>query len=154
MIILHGGVKKRRRNVRRVLDNADKCAAEIQEMLMGKTYQPAKYWEEKIWDGGANKKERVIYKPKYYPDQVIHWCLIQQIEFILRRGMYYYSCASIPGERDSFCIKSGKEMVKKKDRKHTKYCLQMDIRKFYPSIDREILKELFRKRLRIRILYG
>ncbi len=50
------GGKKKRRNVRRVLDNADKCAAEIQEMLMGKTYQPAKYWEEKIWDGGLIKR--------------------------------------------------------------------------------------------------
>ena len=138
--------KKKRRNVRRVLDNADKCAAEIQEMLMGKTYQPAKYWEEKIWDG-ANKKERVIYKPKYYPDQVIHWCLIQQIEFILRRGMYYYSCASIPGKGIHFALKAVKKWLKK-DRKHTKYCLQMDIRKFYPSIDREILKELFRKKIK------
>ncbi len=138
--------KRKRKNVQRVLENAEKCAEEIQEMLSKKTYQPAEYFEEVIWDV-SNKKERVIYKPKYYPDQVIHWCLIQQIEFILRRGMYYYSCASIPGKGIHFALKAVKKWLKN-DRKHTKYCVQMDIRKFYPSIDQEILKGLFRKKIK------
>ena len=35
-----------------------------------------------------------------------------------------------------------------KDKENTQYCLKIDIRKFYPNIDREILKNLLRKKFR------
>jgi RNA-directed DNA polymerase len=138
--------KKKRRNVRRILKKSDCYAQEIQEMLMKKTYVPSGYQEEKIWDG-ANKKERIIYKPKYYPDQVIHWCLMQQIEPIIRRGMYYYNCASIPGRGIHYALQAVKKWLWE-DRKHTKYCVKMDIKKFYPSIDQEVLKGQFRRKIK------
>jgi hypothetical protein len=35
-----------------------------------------------------------------------------------------------------------------KNEEQTKYCLKMDIRKFYPSIDHEILKHIIRKKIK------
>ena len=32
-----------------------------------------------------------------------------------------------------------------RDRKNTKYCLKLDIKKYYPSINKEILKRKFRR---------
>jgi RNA-directed DNA polymerase len=101
---------------------------------------------EKIWDG-ANKKERIIYKPRYYPDQVIHWCLMRQIEGIIKQGMYYYNCASIPGRGIHYALNAVKKWLRE-DHKHTKYCVKMDIAKFYPSIDKEVLKGQFRRKIK------
>ncbi len=34
------------------------------------------------------------------------------------------------------------------DRKNTKYCLKLDVAKFYPSVDNEILKRMFRRKIK------
>lgn len=134
--------KKNRKNVAKILEFPTYYAMQVQQMLKSKTYKPSPYVEMKIFDG-ARKKERVIYKPRFYPDQVIHWAIMQQIEFILRRGMYDWSCASIKGRG----LHHGKKKLEKilvEDRKNTKYCLKLDVKKFYPSIDKNRLKTKFR----------
>jgi len=40
----------------------------------------------------------------------------------------------------------------RKDKEGTKYCAKMDIRKFYPSIDHEILKEILRRKIKDKAL--
>jgi hypothetical protein len=132
--------KTNRRNVQKVLNNIDFYAKQIQTMLVNDTYVPCKYIEQKIKDG-ANKKERIIFKPSFYPDQCIHWAIMLQLESLLERGMYKYCCASIKGRG----VHYGQRYVKKilKDVKGSKYCLQLDIRHFYPSIDKNKLKEKF-----------
>jgi hypothetical protein len=62
----------------------------------------------------------------------------------MMRGMYQYSCGSVPGRGTSY----GQKTIRKwldNDRKNTKYCLKMDISKFYPSVNNQILKAIFRK---------
>ncbi len=135
--------KKHRKIVKKVLENFDFYVEEIQNMLVSKTYKPSPYIILKIKDG-TRKKERIIYKPLFYPDQVIHWALMQQIEPILKRGMYELCCASIRGRGLHVATQYIKRILVN-DRKNTKYCLQLDIKKFYPSIDKEILKSKFRK---------
>lgn len=97
----------------------------------------------KIRDG-ANRKERTIFKPHFYPDQVIHWALILQIESLLMRGMYEFCCASVKNRG----IMRGMNYLKRilvQDRKYTKYCLKLDVKHFYPSINKDTLKNKFRK---------
>ena len=56
--------------------------------------------------------------------------------------MYDYCCASVKDRG----IHYGAKYIKKilvRDRKNTKYCLKLDIKKFYPSIDKQILKRKF-----------
>lgn len=63
-----------------------------------------------------------------------------QIDKVLKRGMYEFTCGSVPGRG----VHYGKKYVRKwidSDRKNTKYCLKMDVTKFYPSIDNDILKK-------------
>ena len=135
--------KSKRKNVAKILDSPTYYAMQVQKMLTEKNYIPSPYIEMKIHDG-ANKKERIIYKPRFYPDQVIHWSLMLQIESILYKGMYEFSCASIKGRG----IKRGMNYLKRilvHDRKHTKYCLKLDVKHFYPSINKDILKSKFRR---------
>lgn len=140
-ILLASKGKKERNSVKEVNNSIDDYTIKIQEMLKNKTYIPSPYIEMKIHDG-TRKKERTIYKPRFYPDQIIHWCLMQQIEPIMMRGMYEFCCASIKGRGILYAQKHIKKILVK-DRKNTKYCLKLDVKKFYPSIDKEILKRKF-----------
>lgn len=138
--------KRNRNNVQKILENIDYYAEQIQTMLKNKSYKPLPYQEDLIKEP-SNGKERVIFKPKYYPDQIIHWCLMLKLSPIIMKGMYYYNCGSIPGRGIHYALKAVKKWLKH-DRKHTKYCVKIDISKFYPSVDKEILKKLFRKRIK------
>ena len=133
--------KKNRNNVKSVISNITSYVDDIYNKLSTKTYNPNPYVEMKIHDG-VRKKERIIYKPKFYPDQVVHWALMQQIEPIIMRGMYEFCCGSVKNRG----IMHGMKYLKKilvRDRKNTKYCLKLDIKKFYPSINKTILKRKF-----------
>lgn len=147
--ILNAAKRKRnRRNVRNVLDNIVDVTEKIHKMLKYEEFQPSPYEKVKIMDG-VRKKERIIYKPRFYPDQCVHWALMLQLEDIIMKGMYYYNCASIKG-RGLLHATKYIEKILVRDRKNTKYCLKLDIKKFYPSVDKEILKRKFRKKLKDR----
>lgn len=133
--------KKYRIEVQEVYNNIDFYTLELQKMLLNKTYMPSEYIEKKIYDG-ARQKERIIYKPKFYPDQCVHWCLMLNIERLLARGMYDYSCACVKNRGILYGVKYIKKILVR-DRKNTKYCLKLDIKKYYPSVNKEMLKRKF-----------
>ena len=135
--------KRDQGRVKRIIEDIDSYALKIQTILKNKAYVPSEYTIKTIKDG-AHAKERTIYKPNYYPDQIIHWALMLQIEPIISRGMYEYTCGSVPKRGTSFGQKTLRKWLDK-DKKNTKYCLKMDISKFYPSVKNEILKQHFRR---------
>ena len=135
--------KRDKHFVKKIMNNVDYYSIEIQKMLIDKSYVPAPYNIKTIIDG-SSKKERIIHQPKYYPDQIIHWALILQIKDIFMRGMYAYTCGSIPKRGTSYGQKILRRWIDT-DYSGTKYCLKMDISKFYPSIDHVLLKESMRK---------
>lgn len=145
--IMSASLGKRNQNrVKKVIDRIDIAASKIQKILLSNNYVPSPYIIKTIYDG-ANKKERQIYKPKFYPDQIIHWALILQIQPIIMRGMYKYNCGSVPARGTSYGQKALRQWLDT-DHKNTKYCLKMDVSKFYPSVDNEILKQMFRKKIK------
>ena len=133
--------KKDRKSVDKILCNIEYYTLEIHNMLKNKTYKPSPYHEMKIQDG-TRKKERIIYKPMFYPDQCIHWALMQQIEPLFKKGMYEFCCASVKDRGIHYASKHIKKILVR-DRKNTKYCLKLDVKKFYPSMYKEILKRKF-----------
>ncbi|MBQ2937644.1 MAG: hypothetical protein IJE05_02015 [Clostridia bacterium] len=135
--------KKRRTTVKDVIDNMDFYVCKIHNMLINKTYKPSPYSKLLIHDG-TRKKERIIFKPKFYPDQIVHWALMNNIQPLLEKGMYDYTCASIPDRGIHYGAKHLKKILVA-DKKNTKYALKLDIKKFYPSIDKEIMKRKFRR---------
>lgn len=138
--------KRGRDDVRRVLSNITYYVDKIHNILVNEAYIPNNYKVATIREG-ISKKERIIYKPNFYPDQIIQWAIILQISPILSRGMYEFSCGSIPNRG----IHYGKKYVErwiKSDRKNTKYYLKLDISKFYPSVDINILKQKLRKKIK------
>jgi hypothetical protein len=138
--------KRNQKRVKRVIKNIDRAAVGIREMLLAKAYTPSPYKIKTIMDG-ANKKERTIHKPAFYPDQIIHWALMLQLQSIIMRGMYKYNCGSVPGRGTAYAQKALRKWLDK-DHKNTKYCLKLDITKFYPSVNNEILKQMFRAKIK------
>lgn len=131
--------KRNRPEVCRVLADVELHALKIQKMLSENTYSPCQYRESTIREG-AGQKQRKVAKIKFFPDQVIHWAMIRQIQPIFIRSSYVYSCGSMPGRG----IHYGKSAVEKwirDDRKNTKYVAKLDISKFYPSIPHQIVKD-------------
>lgn len=138
--------KRNQKRVKAILNNIDLYAYKIQRMLMEQRYKPSKPYTKEIQDVSSGKV-RHIHKPNFYPDQIIHWALIQQIQPIFMKGMYEYSCGSVPDRGTSY----GQKAIRKwldNDKKNTKWCLKMDIKKFYPSIDNSLLKGLFRTKIK------
>ena len=112
----------------------------LEDMLMNKEYKTSEY---KIFIKNDNGKERVIYKLPYYPDRICQWAIMQVIEPYLYKQLNINTFSSIPNRGIHF----GLERVKKalKDEYNTKYCLKIDIKKYYPSINHSILKRRYRR---------
>lgn len=130
--------KRHRTDVQKVMRNIDQYVDRIHHLLMTQTFVPADYTEGMVIEG-SKSKARQIFKPHFYPDQIIHWAIILQLGPVFRRGLYAFTCGSIPGRG----VHYGKRYVEKwiiTDRKNTKYYLKMDISKFYPSINTDILE--------------
>ena len=58
--------KTHRKSVEKILDSPTYYAMQIQKMLSNRSYVPSPYIEMKIRDG-ASKKERIVFKPRFYP---------------------------------------------------------------------------------------
>ncbi|MBR2226757.1 MAG: hypothetical protein IJ893_02690 [Bacteroidales bacterium] len=90
----------------------------------------------------ARGKRRNIDCPSL-DDHIIHWMLILAIKKPMTRGMYEHSYGSIPGRGISGVRRTVERWVQHDDR--CKYFVKLDIRKFYPSVDQELLKAKFRR---------
>ena len=135
--------KTKRSNVKKILERQEYYAFELRNMLINKSYIPSKCNEVKIFDG-ARKKERIISKPRFYPDQCIHWAIMLQIEPLLHKRMYRWCCASIKNRGIHYASKKVKKVLKD-DNFHTKYCVQLDVHHFYQSINQDILIKTLEK---------
>ena len=138
--------KRKQKRVKEIAEKIDLYAENIKQLLINKTYIPSPYVIKVIQDG-ASKKARTIHKPRYYPDQIIHWALMLQLQPMILKGMYKYNCGSIPGRGTSLGQKALRKWLDN-DYKNTKYCLKMDISKFYPSINNQLLKDAFRRKIK------
>lgn len=125
--------KRRRDDVKRILADIPKYAELVQHQLLTETFEPADYRTGTVKEG-SSRKTREIFKPNFFPDQIVHWAIMLQLQPVLRKGMYEITCGSIPGRG----VHYGKKFIERwleKDRKNTRYYLKLDISKFYPSID-------------------
>lgn len=117
--------------------------SQIQEMLINETYEVSDYTISVINDKG---KERELCKLPYFPDRIIQWAIMLQIESVFMETFTDFSCASIKNRG----IHRASSLVDKymSDAYETQNCLKIDISKFYPNIDHEILKFLLRKKFK------
>lgn len=89
-------------------------------------------------------KWRDINEPSLWPDQYVHHALVQVLQPVMMRGMDRYCCGSIQGRGIHYGVKTIQKWMKT-DQKGTKYCLQLDIRHFYDSIQPHVVVDRMKK---------
>lgn len=132
--------------VKMVDANEEYYLTQIQNMLIWKTYsiKPSDYTVFKKMDKG---KEREIFKLDYFPHRIMQHALMNVIQDILLKSFIDNTFASIPNRGIHLCLKRMNKDIQN-NKLGTRYCLKMDIKKFYPNINQNILKELFRRKFK------
>jgi RNA-directed DNA polymerase len=111
-------------------------------MLIRKQYKTSEYTTFTIYE----PKERIIFRLPYFPDRIVHHAVMNIMEpiFVSCFTADTYSCIKRRG------IHAAARSLRRalKDEPGTQYCLKLDIKKFYPSIDHAILKQLLRRKIK------
>lgn len=107
--------------------------------LVNKSYAVSEYTIFKIYE----PKERIISKLPFR-DRVVHHAILNIIEPILVNCFTVNTYSCIKGRGIYKCLMDLKRDLKQE----TEFALKLDIKKFYPSIDHEILKGLLRRKFK------
>ncbi len=120
----------------------DSNILKLQIMLKDKLYKTSEYTTFTIFE----PKERLIFRLPYFPDRIVHHAIMNILEplFVSSFTADTYSCIKGRG------IHAAANALKKALRNvpETQYCLKLDIKKFYPSVNHDILKQLLRKKIK------
>lgn len=126
--------------------NRDGNLLALHEQLKNMQYKTSPYKIFKVYE----PKERYVYRLPYYPDRIVHHAIMNFLEplFVSVFTADTYSCIKGRG------IHAAARAVRKamRDVPGTTYCLKLDIRKFYPSVNHDVLKSLLRRKLKDREL--
>jgi RNA-directed DNA polymerase len=129
--------------VQRIAKDVDKYVDELHEMLVNKRFMNSKYT---VFTKQSGAKLREIYKLPFYPDRVVHHCIVQVLKPMWVNLLIRDTFSTIPGRG----IHDGVRRVKRilKDVEGTQYCLKLDVRKYYPSVDHEALKNILKRKIK------
>ena len=120
---------------------------ELHHQLMEGTFRTSPYDIFKIY----TPKERDIYRLPYYPDRIVHHAVMNILEPIWCSIFTADTYSCIKGKGIHAAARKLKQYLRE-DPPGTRYCLKIDIRKYYPSIDHDILKQIIRRKIKDRRL--
>lgn len=123
--------------------NAEADNKKLIDELLNLTYQTSTYSTFLVYE----PKERVIFRLPFYPDRIVHHAIMNVMEDKWVSTMIDGTYACIK-ERGIHKLASDLKRCLKTDRRGTTYCLKIDIKKFYPSINHEILKKVIRRKIK------
>lgn len=134
--------KSKQRGVQHHLLNVDSNLSELQVLLQSKTFKTSPYQTFTVFE----PKERLVFRLPYFPDRIAHHAIMNVLEpiFVSVFTTDTYSC--IKGKGIHAAVNRMKHYLK--DVSGTQFCLKLDIKKFYPNIDHQILKQLLRKKIK------
>lgn len=109
------------------------------------TYKTSKYDNYIIYE----PKKRIISKLPYYPDRIAHHAIMNIMKPIWISQMTNFTYANIKGRGIHTCMKDiSRTLYKTKNTDATKYYLKLDIRKFYPNISHNVLKDILKRKIK------
>lgn len=120
--------------------NYDDNIFEIIDMLSNLEFRSSKYSFFHINDRG---KKREIANLPFFPDRVVHWALMNVTQPLFERTFIDTTYASIKNRGVDLALKNLNRDLKRFP--ELKYCLKLDVEKYFPSVNKEILKKMFRK---------
>lgn len=133
------------KEVRMINKNPDYFFKRIRDMLLYKAYSisPEDYKQTEKVDKG---KVRIIQKLDYFPHRIIQWALMLQVQDIFYKNLIRNTFSSLPNRGIHDAAKRlHKDMQNKED---TRYCLKLDVKQFYPSINHEVSSNQIRRKIK------
>lgn len=137
--------KAKRRPIKRAMRDPEGKAEEVARKIVAGWRPP--HHEALPLQEGSHEKLRMIQKPRWDNEQIIHHMLMRQFKPIVTRSLYRYACGSIPGRGTHYALRTMRRW--RDDYKGRKfYVAELDIRHFYDTIDNELLKRKLGKTIR------
>lgn len=130
--------KKEKPRVAHFYFNLEKELLSLQEEMLTKTYKPRPLRIIQIREPKLREIGVVDFR-----DRVVHHAIFNIIEPILDRSFIYHSYASRKGKGTHRAIKQAQKFSRKYH-----YYLKCDIRKYFPSIDHQILKNIIARKFK------
>lgn len=115
----------------------------LQDDLRNHRYKTSPYTTFTIYE----PKERLIFRLPYYPDRIVHHAIMNIMEPIWVNIFTKNTYSCIKGRGIHKLVNDLKKALKSNP-EGTKYCLKLDVKKFYPSINHDILKEIIRRKIK------
>ena len=134
--------KRRRSEVTAFFARLEENLEQLRRELTEKRYKTSPYDVFVKFEG----KRREIYKLPFR-DRVVHWAIMQVLEPIWTPQFTADTHACIKGRGMHSLLRKLREDLRN-DPEGTAYCLKLDIRKFYPSIDHEKMKAVVRRKIK------
>lgn len=129
------------REVVEIDKDPDKYLKQIQEMLINHTYKTSEY---EVFYKKEGKKVRKIYKLPYFPDRICQWAILQVIEPCIINNLTADTYSAIP-KRGIHKALVNLQNAMWYDTEECKFCLKIDARHYYQSINHELLKQKYSK---------
>lgn len=123
--------------------NREENLRRLHGMLLAGEYRTSEYTTFIIHE----PKERVIYRLPYFPDRIVHHAIMNVLEGVWTRIFTADTYSCIRGRGIHAAVAKLRRALDT-DRHNCRYCLKMDIRKFYPSISHGVLKRIIRKKIK------
>ena len=130
-----GGKKRKHQTARYYRDQEEELKPVI--IRLARDFRNDKHTPILIYDG-IRRKQRYIVVPTMR-EQIIHHMVVNIMKPIFMQGMYEHSYGSIP-DRGAHSAKKVVEKWIAKGGADCKYCLKMDIKKYFDSVPHDILK--------------
>lgn len=114
----------------------------LHKQLKDKTYKTSPYTTFKI----TEPKERIIYRLPYYPDRIVHHAVVNVVGDLWSSVFTKDTYSCIKGRGIHGVLRQMKWDLK--DVENTKYCLKIDVKKYFPNINHDVLKSIIRKKIK------
>lgn len=137
------------REVKMVNKNPNFYLTKLHKQLKSGQFKTSPYITFEHFD---RNKKREISKLPYYPDRIVHWAIMLQIEDVFHKNFILDTYASIPERGIHLAVKRINKAMK--DVENTEFCLKFDIKKYFPSVDNDILKNLLKRKFKDEKLLG
>lgn len=128
--------------VQLVDENKYELLEKLHKKLVNQTYTTGKYKIKKIYE----PKERTIYALPYYPDRIVQHAAMNVLQPIWDKVFIYDLYSAIPKKGIHKAVNRLKLFLK--DTESTKYCLQFDIKLYYPSMNHKTLMNLIQRKIK------
>ena len=145
LMLAHQNARRGKSSYKEVqmIDKNPQYYAEIlQKMLINREFTTSDY--QVFWKD-CGTKERWIHKLPYWPDRIVQHAIMQILEPIFISTMIRDTFQSLKGRGTHDARQRIQKAVRSND---TVYCLNLDIKKFYPSVDNDLIKQIVRRKIK------